>query len=100
MNAEQDPFESLLRQQPVRQLPAHWRDSILPKATPSATPWPGPRAWQMLAACWIVIIALHFLASPPASPSMAPARVHETPRYDHQDYALALAVISQNRSQP
>ena len=78
-----DDFEKRLQRQPLRQVPAEWREEILQAAnlaarsrhSPLATRhlgllstlnhqlstilWPHPRAWAGLAAVWVVIFALH-----------------------------------------
>jgi hypothetical protein len=74
-----DPFEDQLRGQPLRQPPADWRKDILGAAdretrhdsplTPQPSIswwqslfWPAPRAWAGLAAVWIGILGLQYLA--------------------------------------
>jgi hypothetical protein len=82
MNDEMDQFESRLRQQPVRPVPAEWRAEILsvasvasPTRPASRVPaqslracirirlaallWPHPKAWAGLAAVWICIFVLN-----------------------------------------
>lgn len=68
-----DPFEDRLAALPRRQVPADWRDEILP-AFPAPSPrlpvfswlalrpffWPHPYAWATVAALWIAILALNF----------------------------------------
>ena len=89
-----DDFESQLRRQPRRPVPAEWRAEILEAAQaanarlsaldsrPSPAPWwrewlwPCPQAWAGLAALWIVIIGLN--AEPPAT-SAAAASPSATP---------------------
>ena len=93
-----DDFEQKLQRQPLRQVPAEWREEILVAAdvnrrnrpvrefTFAATPfrrflstlnaqlstilWPHPRAWAGLAAVWILILAVNF-SMRDKSPSMA-----------------------------
>ena len=72
-----DELEQKLQRQPLRQLPAEWRDEILSAAQRTSAShhssrvthhsawwrelfWPAPRAWAGLAAVWVVILALHF----------------------------------------
>jgi hypothetical protein len=78
-----DDFEQKLQRQPLRQVPAEWREEILRAAESAAaarhpspvTPpswlstlnaqlstilWPHPRAWAGLAAVWILILAVDF----------------------------------------
>ena len=78
-----DDFEKRLQRQPLRQIPAEWREEILSVARAeqnirhssfvirhswlsgirhkvSALLWPHPRAWAGLAAVWVVIFVLHF----------------------------------------
>lgn len=83
MSEENDQFERLLKSQPLRQVPAKWRNEILSaarhtKVVRRSQPvaehsflsalnrrltsllWPHPVAWGGLAAIWIVIFALNF----------------------------------------
>lgn len=76
-------FEQKLQSQPLRQVPASWREEILTAAESAAATrhappvtrsswlstlnhqlstvlWPHPKAWAGLAAIWIVILALDF----------------------------------------
>ncbi|MGD0206198.1 MAG: hypothetical protein ABSC89_01100 [Verrucomicrobiota bacterium] len=77
-------FEQRLQRQPLRQVPAEWREEILTAAESAATRrpppvtrpswlsalnsqlstilWPHPKAWAGLAAIWIVILAVDFSA--------------------------------------
>ena len=67
-----DDFERKLQRQPLRQIPAGWREEILAAATTghtsrvtrhsflSALLWPHPAAWAGLAAIWTLIIAVNF----------------------------------------
>jgi len=76
-----DNFEQELRRQPLRQVPAEWRNEILAAATARhasrvtrhsflstlnaqllALLWPHPKAWVGLAAVWILILAVDFSA--------------------------------------
>lgn len=90
-----DAFEQRLQHQPLRQIPAAWREEILAGAQPISCPrpstldfrpagwfstllWPCPLAWAGLAAVWLVIFAVNFSIrdeshaiarkSPPPSP--------------------------------
>ncbi len=72
-----DDFEQRLRQEPLRPVPAEWREEILSAAQaaaarpstldPHSTPWwramlwPCPQAWAGLAAAWLVILTLSFM---------------------------------------
>jgi len=79
------PLEDRLRHQPLKPVPAEWREDILRQAAraverrqsvPMATVswcrtlrsrlagflWPAPRAWGVLAAVWVVILGLNFAA--------------------------------------
>ncbi len=92
MNAE-DQFERRLQGQPLRPLPAPWREEIL-EAARAAAPrsiaperslsswaavadrlhgllWPHPRAWAGLAALWLVILGLSLLSREPARQDLA-----------------------------
>ena len=87
MNEEMEQFERRLSRQPLRPVPAEWREEILAAATAghpsraarhsflstlnaqlSTLLWPHPRAWAGLAAVWLVILAVDFSARdrPPA----------------------------------
>ena len=81
-----DDFEKHLQRQPLRQVPADWRDGVLSAARQAARPepapraasdglravlwtlnsrlstllWPHPVAWAGLAAVWVVILGLSF----------------------------------------
>jgi hypothetical protein len=66
-----DDFEQKLGRQPLRQVPAEWREEILAVAECASRPaprvsflatlfWPHPKAWAGLAAVWILIFALDF----------------------------------------
>ena len=82
-----DEFEPQLRRQPLRPIPAEWRDQILAAAR-AAVPrssaldarrpswwrellWPSPLAWAGAAAVWAVILALDAAAFSDTEPSMA-----------------------------
>ena len=88
MNPED--FESQLRQQSFRTLPAEWRQEILAAATKSVRPaalppvprrsafgglaalfWPHPGAWAGLAATWVAIAALNHAAAGPEAVTVA-----------------------------
>ena len=65
-----DPFEHRLSRQPLRPVPAAWRDEILSPSPisqlPSPAPWwreclwPCPQAWAALAAVWVLLLAVNF----------------------------------------
>ena len=88
MNPED--FESQLRQQSLRSLPAEWRREILAAATESVRPaavapvprrpvfggltalfWPHPGAWAGLATTWVAIAALNHAAAGPEPVTVA-----------------------------
>ena len=92
-----DPLESKLSRQPLRALPAFWREEILAAARTAATsaraprlplhtPWwrelvsPGPYAWGALAAVWVVILALDFSTQSDVTPVLAESRSQPVPR--------------------
>jgi hypothetical protein len=70
-----DDFEKRLQRQPLRPIPAEWRDEILAAARPlerravDADPLPVwrliwarfPVAWGALAAVWMALLAIHLL---------------------------------------
>jgi hypothetical protein len=74
-----DNFEEKLHRQPLKEIPAGWREEILAAATSrhssrvtrhsflstlnaqlSILLWPHPRAWAGLAAVWILILAVNY----------------------------------------
>jgi hypothetical protein len=81
-----EDFEKHLQRQPLRQVPAEWRQGVLSAARQAARPepvprdahdglwavlstiysrlstllWPHPAAWAGLAAVWVVILGLSF----------------------------------------
>jgi hypothetical protein len=77
-----DPFEERLKQQPLRGLPAAWRNQVLSAAEAaqavnnsplrvllstfnsqlSTLLWPSPAAWAGVAAVWLVILTLNLAA--------------------------------------
>ena len=83
-----DPFERRLGRQPIRPLPAQWREEILAVARheglapdePAGTPpralldwvrwflWPAPAAWASLALAWGAIVALDHASRPEPPP--------------------------------
>lgn len=91
-----DDFEKQLQEQPMRQVPEHWRNEILRVAqnverrgsrVESQTEkswiyqlfWPNPQAWGALAAIWVVVFALNFAdADPEAKVAASPAPSRET----------------------
>ncbi len=79
------PLEDRLRHQPLKPVPAGWREDILRQAARAVERrqpalvatvswyqtlrsrlagllWPAPRAWGALAAVWVVILGLNFAA--------------------------------------
>jgi plasmid stabilization system protein ParE len=72
-----DDFEKQLQEQPMRQVPGHWRGEILQAARRAENPeaaraerrtlpawlhqllWPNPVAWGALAAVWVVVLFLN-----------------------------------------
>jgi hypothetical protein len=87
-----DEFEETLGSQPMRRIPADWRDDILSAAnaaamqsTPARSPalpltllqrlstvlWPHPAAWAGLAAVWVVVLGLSWAGRDPAAEPLA-----------------------------
>lgn len=67
-----DDFETQLSGIPMRQIPPHWKSSILAKAESRKKTsigelfvfarsllWPHPAAWAALAVCWIATLTLN-----------------------------------------
>lgn len=96
-----DDFESRLQSQPMRPIPPDWRAEILaaardaqpaPRASRPAPQawlltinhqlstffWPHPKAWAVLAAVWIVILAMNFSMRDPV-PRVAEKSVPPSP---------------------
>lgn len=86
-----DPFEKRLQREPLRQIPPAWRGEILSAARRAASPkssipdprsvpgwrswlWPNPLAWSGVAAAWLLIFALNFLAAESSPVSVATSR--------------------------
>lgn len=63
-------FENILKQQPVRSVPAGWRRDILNAAEEATRTrwqewlWPAPAAWAAVAACWLIVFGLQLAARP------------------------------------
>lgn len=98
MNPED--FEQRLARQPLRAIPAAWRDAVLARAGDLQSPpssnsqlstfisqlqswlWPCPQAWAALAAVWVLLLAVNFTddskpaRSTPSATKSAPADMH------------------------
>ncbi len=94
MNGE-DSFESRLKRQPQRQVPAAWRNEILAAGCPAEPPrpswiaqwlWPHPTAWAALAAAWLLVIGMN-IGMRDTSPSAAS---HVASRPSRQVWELLL----------
>jgi hypothetical protein len=102
-----DPFEERLRKQPLRALPAAWRNQVLSAAEAAQATgadeahdspllvflstflWPSPAAWAGVAAVWLVILVLNLAAGDTWTASTKAAAV-SSPR-------VLLAIREQNR---
>jgi hypothetical protein len=92
-----DDFEKQLQRQPLREVPAPWREEVLEAARRASASrasrlqsqaclgwrewlWPCPQAWAGLAALWMIILGLN--ATAPAGPGLtakqSPAPPSET----------------------
>ncbi|HVV01111.1 MAG TPA: hypothetical protein VHH88_07085 [Verrucomicrobiae bacterium] len=100
--SNEDPFESLLRQQKVRTLPDRWRAEILQGAKGALAArqqsaflseplhglkallwnffWPHPMAWGSLAFAWMAILAFHLAAHEPQPTVSAAQPVEVSPQ--------------------
>jgi hypothetical protein len=90
-----DDFEKQLQQQPMRQVPGHWRGQILQEARKSEIRnpkpegqkswlyqlfWPCPQAWGALAAVWIVVVFLNASARDTSVQTVQIAKASTQPR--------------------
>jgi hypothetical protein len=91
-----DDFEKLLQEQPMRQVPGHWRADILKSAASASSPqrlqsenqkswlhqllWPCPQAWGALAAVWIVVLFLNASARDTSVQTVQTAKIPTQPR--------------------
>jgi hypothetical protein len=99
MNEENESFEKRLKRQPLRQVPAEWREDILRVAGESQSVrrsstaaeysflsslnrrlasvlWPHPVAWAALAAIWIFVFTVNYSiqdTQPVVAEKVAPA---------------------------
>jgi hypothetical protein len=101
-------FEKKLVEQPLRATPAAWRGAILREArdaaaqqalhTPAATGWrswfwPAPQAWAALAACWLVLLAVHALDRAPAPKAVVQAEAARLAFAEKRQALLDLDVV-------
>ena len=114
-----DDFEKRLQRQPLRQVPAEWREEILSAARQASLPqhaprtthhlpppsllstlnyqlstllWPHPAAWAGLAAVWLVILGLNLTtrdASPRLAKRASPASPQVFMAFQEQERLLA-----------
>ena len=98
----QDDIEARLRQLPLRAPPPQWRDGILSTARAASSTsrqpgsvtvtmtrqspwqawlWPSPRAWAILAGCWMILLALQFSLPTPARPDPSSSGVELSERW-------------------
>ena len=102
MNGDEQS-EQRLKQQPMREVPAAWREEILSAARTAQAPapsrpstldprpvwwrelfWPNPVAWGALAAIWLVICGANFLTREPMSGSLANRNSKPSPQMREQ----------------
>jgi hypothetical protein len=67
-------FEKRLQEQPMREIPGHWRARLVaaapvPPAWWRQWLWPCPQAWAGLAAAWVLILLFH--VATPDNPRLA-----------------------------
>lgn len=91
-----DDFEKQLQEQPMRQVPGHWRGEILKAAASASSPrrlqgenqkswlhqllWPCPQAWGALAAVWVIVLFLNASARDTSVPTGQIAKTTAQPR--------------------
>ena len=90
MNPDNDPFEELLKEQSIRQIPSDWREAILPAKRESRVRSHG---WRVLAACWVVILGLQWITPSHTGPQLADSASPSVSVFQQANFQLALAVI-------
>ena len=110
-----DPLEKMLREQPLREIPPHWRPEILSAARQAqphvsrvtcqvsrimyhvsrlrALLWPSPQAWAGLATVWLVILAVNFAERHPAPPASVSAGPGGRPGFTFKDQERLLGEL-------
>lgn len=87
MNTNFDAFENDLQALRRRELPAAWRDALLPALKPSTrTPRWLVAGWS---AAWAAILMMYFTT--PAELAAPPSTVHETPTLRWEERAALIA---------
>jgi hypothetical protein len=113
MNEETEQFERRLSRQPLRPIPAEWREEILREGRRADVPekiwdadttslpklnwlaqifWPSPAAWAGLAAVWLLILAVDFSIrdkTPVAAEKFAPQTAEVVMQLRQQQRLLA-----------
>ena len=100
-----DPFEQRLARQPLRNVPAEWREEMLAPAHASQLStfslqlrewlWPCPQAWAALAAAWVLLLAVNFAGdSKTANSAQMAAKISpEEMRYAWREQQRLLAEL-------
>jgi hypothetical protein len=102
-----DPFEQRLTRQPLRHVPAEWRDEILASSpipqTPDPIPhplpwwhewlWPCPQAWAALAAVWVLLLAVNFATRDQTTPNIRSANALPMMPYAWREQQKLLAEL-------
>ena len=107
-----DPFDQRLARQPLRPVPAEWRDEVLARAgdlqSPAQFPlsqlstfnsqlrswlWPCPQAWAALAAVWVLLLAVNFSTRDRSAPNTASANALPVMPYAWREQQKLLAEL-------
>src|SRR3954466_15916808 len=109
-----DDFEKQLQEQPMRQVPGHWRRVILRFARAASSPrrlqpenqkswlhqvlWPCPQAWGALAAVWVLVLFLNVTDSerPTAAIAKIPTESREVRMAVKQQLQFRAELMSAN----
>ncbi len=103
-------FEHRLTRQPLRPVPAAWRDEVLARAAAFQSPsplsqlstfnsqlrswlWPCPQAWAALAAVWVLLLAVNFSTRDRSAPNTVSANALPVMPYAWREQQKLLAEL-------